>query len=77
MIRRGAWLLALLLGCGRPAVQLAPVADHPTMGEADAGATERDAGANGCVQECVGRNQMRAVGIEVIEDDCRRQCLAR
>lgn len=27
-----------------------------------------------CVKDCIARNQMRAVGIEVIEADCRRDC---
>ncbi len=27
-----------------------------------------------CVAACVTRNQMQAVGIEVIEEDCRREC---
>lgn len=27
-----------------------------------------------CVAECLARNQMRAVGIEVIEQDCQQEC---
>ncbi len=40
-----------------------------TVIEIDAAPEQSD-----CVKDCIARNQMRAVGIEVIEADCRRDC---
>lgn len=34
-------------------------------------------GDDDCVNKCVQENQMRAVGPEVIESDCKKQCAAK
>jgi len=51
--------------------ELAPTPVAPERPAAASGPV--DAGAD-CVADCVRRNQMRAVGVEVIEEDCRQEC---
>ena len=47
-----------------------PVLESPDDHEAD----EADEADEACLTECVQRNQMRAVGPEVIDEDCRAEC---
>lgn len=57
-----------------PASPAPPAGEESPQGARESGGERGDGRPGGCVERCVTRNQMRAVGIEVIRADCRREC---
>lgn len=58
------WFFGLIIACG--------CASAPPQEAAPAAASTNDR----CFEDCVHDNQMRAVSIQMIENDCRDRCAA-